>query len=124
MPLTTPSQAPSFDLPGVHFTGLAAPSRGAQENAVWIVVIAPRTDGLPHQVTREETFVTLEGKANAVVGADTHHLTPGSALVVPPHTPFAVSNPYDHPYRAVVVLPVGGQALVADAPPFTPPWAL
>ena len=123
MPLIAAADAPVFDLPGIRFTGLAAPSRGASENAVWTVEVAPGTDATPHQMTREETFVAVEGAARAFVGGREHRLSAGSALVVPPHTDFALDNPFDAPFRAVVVVPVGGQAMIGDAPAFTPPWA-
>ena len=32
-------------------------------------------------------------------------------------------DPHAVPFAAVVVLPVGGQAKLADQAPFTPPWA-
>ena len=85
--------------------------------------VEPGTGAVPHQMTREETFVAIEGAARAIVGGREHHVATGSALVVPPHTDFALDNPFDAPFRAVVVVPVGGQAMIGDAPPFTPPWA-
>lgn len=123
MPLLTAAQAPSFALPGVQFTGLAAPSRGSRETAVWMVEISPGTEATPHQVTREEIFVVLDGEARALVGAECHHLSEGTTLIVPPDTAFVLDNPYPRPFRAVVVFPVGGQAKVGENPPFTPPWA-
>ena len=123
MPLISATDAPVFDLPGVRFTGLAAPSRGATENAVCVVTIAPRTDAVPHSVTREETFVAIEGVARVTIAGQEHDLSAGGALVVPAHMEFALANPFDAPFRAVVVLPVGGQA-VTGSEPFTPPWTV
>ena len=40
MPVISAAQAPTFELPGIRFTGLAAPSRGSAESAVWIRLIA------------------------------------------------------------------------------------
>ena len=124
MPLIRPDQTASFERPGMRVTGLAAPSRGARETAVWLVALEPGTPGLPHAVTREEIFVTLEGEAVAVVGEEEHRLVPGSALVVPAHTRFTLSNPFAAPFRAVAALPTGGQAVVDGTPAFAPPWAL
>jgi mannose-6-phosphate isomerase-like protein (cupin superfamily) len=123
MPVIAATDAPVFELPGLRFTGLAAPSRGACDNAVWVVTVAPGAEAVHHQMTREETFVAIEGRARAIVGGREHRLGPGSALVVPSHTDFALDNPYDLPFRAVVVLPVGGQAIIGSDPAFTPPWA-
>ena len=123
MPLITAAAAPVFELPGVRFTGLAAPSRGARETAVWLVAIAPGTTPTAHRLTREETFVAIEGAARATLAGVDYELAAGSAFVVPPDTDFALANPHDVPFRAVVALPVGGQAVVGGDAPVTPPWA-
>ena len=114
--------APTFDVPGVRFTGLAAPSRGASENSVWLIAIEPGAPGTPHSVTREEIFVATHGRAELQLDGTTQVLEPGDAAVVPAHTRFSLANPHDEPFHAVVVLPVGGQA-VTDEGEFTPPWA-
>lgn len=123
MPFIPATEARIFDIPGVRFAGLAAPSRGATENAVWIVTLQPGTPGMPHRLTREETFVAIGGAASATVDGVAHDLTEGSALVVPAGAEFSLGNPHAAPFRAVVVLPVGGQAEIAGEAPFTPPWA-
>lgn len=116
------ANAPTFDLPGIQFRGLAAPSRGAAESAVWVVSIAPGTPGVPHQLTREEVLVAIEGRARASVAGIQYELEAGDGLVVPPATDFVLENPYEAPFRAVAVLPVGGGAIVGDDT-FIPPWA-
>jgi quercetin dioxygenase-like cupin family protein len=122
VPVITSSDAPTFDVPGVRFTGLAAPSRGASETSVWMIAVEPGAPGVPHSVTREEIFVATEGAAQFEIGGVVTALRPGDAAVVPADTEFSLSNPHAEPFRAVVVLPVGGQAVTADGP-FTPPWA-
>ncbi|ATQ77182.1 cupin [Massilia violaceinigra] len=117
------TEAPTFKLHGASFTGLASPSRGATETAVWIVTLDSGTPATPHQLTREEIFVGLEGHATAKIGDQSFEVTPGSALVVPPHTMFTITNSGATPFKAVAVLPVGGQAVIAGQPAFTPPWA-
>jgi len=67
--------------------------------------------------------VCIEGEARAILDGASIRLTLGRALVVPPHTDFALETPADVTFRAVVVLPVGGQGIIDDGPPFTPPWA-
>jgi quercetin dioxygenase-like cupin family protein len=122
MPFIASADAPTFDLPGVQFTGLAAPSRGSIETAVWMVELAAGAPAVPHHLTREEIFVGLEGEAIARLGGDEHRVTPGSALVVPAGVTLELSNPHARPFRAVAVLPVGGQAALGQEL-FTPPWA-
>jgi len=121
-PLITADDTQTFTLPGIQFTGLAAPSRGASESAVWIVQIQPGTPGLTHQLTREEVFIVLEGRALATLHGTAYELNPGNAFIVPPRTDFALANPFFETFRAVVVLPVGGQGIVGDDT-FVPPWA-
>jgi quercetin dioxygenase-like cupin family protein len=123
MPILNAADAVVFNIPGVTFTGLASPSRGSMENSVWKVNLHPHCPGHPHQLTREEVFVVTDGQALATVGSTTHELHKGSVLIVPAHTDFALANPFPEPFEAVVVFPVGGQAIVANQPPFTPPWA-
>lgn len=123
MPHIRAADAASFVLPGVTFTGLASPSRGATETAVWQVAIAPGTPGMPHRLTREEIIIALSGQATATIGGQTHHMQPGDALVIPANTDFSLANPHAMPFNAVAVLPVGGMAQIGVDPAFTPPWA-
>ncbi|MES2019111.1 MAG: cupin domain-containing protein, partial [Pseudomonadota bacterium] len=64
------------------------------------------------------------GEAIATVGETRHTVTAGSALVVPAHVSFSLTNVSTKPFRAAVVLPVGGQAVIEGQIPFTPPWAV
>ena len=124
MTIIDAGDAPVFSLGSTTFTGLAAPSRGARENAVWRISVSagtPHRDS--HQVTREEVFVALSGVAEVRLDGRIASLAAGSALVVPPHTDFSLANPGATPFEAVCVLPVGGQAVLAGQLPFVPPWA-
>ena len=123
MTLLSRADASVFHLPGVQFTTLSAPSRGASDNAVWEVSIAPGTRGAPHRLTREETFVALHGSAVADIDGQRHEVHAGDVLLVPPGKTFSLSNPGVQPFRALAVFPVGGQVDIDDRPLFTPPWA-
>ena len=123
MSLLTRLAAPTFKLPGICFTTLSSPSLGARENAVWEVTVEPGVAGSPHRLTREETFVALEGSAVVEVDGKRHELTAGNALVVEAGLTLALSNAGTQPFRALAVFPVGGQAVIGDGPAFTPPWA-
>jgi quercetin dioxygenase-like cupin family protein len=123
MPYIDSTAAPRFDLHGARFTGLAAPSRGAAETAVWMLEIGPGTPGKTHQLTREEVIVCLAGSASATLGDESFTLSPGDALIVPPMTDFTLSIDGPAPFRAMAIMPVGGQAIVAGGAAFTPPWA-
>jgi quercetin dioxygenase-like cupin family protein len=103
--------------------GLASPSRGASETAVWRLTLEAGAPGAVHSLDREEVFVALAGAARATVGGDEHELAAGEALVVPAGVEFALANPHDEPFEAVVAFPVGGRATLPGGEPFTPPWA-
>ena len=98
MPIVKSADAPQFDLPGVKFTALAAPSRGSSENAAWRISLAAHTPGAPHQLTREEIFVAISGSAEAAIGPERFDVAAGDAIVVPAFTDFALSNKGDVPY--------------------------
>ncbi|MGV8856423.1 MAG: cupin domain-containing protein [Devosia sp.] len=123
MPIIKSATAPTFQLPGTLFTGLASPERGATSNAVWHVRLAPGTMGAPHRLTHEEIFVCVEGSGTATVGTQTHQLAQGDALIVPPDTDLALANAGTADFCAIVVFPVGGKAMLPDQAAFTPPWA-
>ena len=84
--------------------------------------IGPGTPGAPHRLTREEVIVAVEGRARATVGGIDYELEAGGAVIVPARTEFVLANPYAEPFRAVAVLPVGGEA-VMNGETFIPPWA-
>jgi mannose-6-phosphate isomerase-like protein (cupin superfamily) len=128
MPIVTGADAPTFALPDTVFTGLAAPSRGASENAVWRVRLTSTEAGAPHTLDREEVLVAVRGRAVASLDGAEHVVAEGDAIVVPAGVPFALrcADPVDGgtpEFEAVAVLPVGGRACLAGGEPFTPPWA-
>jgi mannose-6-phosphate isomerase-like protein (cupin superfamily) len=123
VPIVSLSNVPKFELPNVTFTGLASPQRGSKENSVWCVTVAPNAPGLPHQLTREETIIVLSGTAIAEIGKERHKVSEGDAIIVPAMTDFSLTNDSAEPFEAIAVLPVGGQAIIGNEAPFTPPWA-
>ncbi|MEO6714488.1 MAG: cupin domain-containing protein [Mycobacteriales bacterium] len=115
--------APTFDLGGTTFIGLAAPSRGATENCVWRVILPANTPGNAHSLDREETLVVIHGSGTAVIGEESHAVGAGDALVVPAGTTFTLASAADG-LELLAVLPVGGRAALTGAEPFTPPWTV
>jgi len=122
MPVIHADQAPVFDAAGgTVITGLAAPSRGANDVSVWRVRFAPGEPSPVHALTREETFVVLSGRLTVRFDDRSETGTAGDALIVPAGPTFCLVAE-DGPAEALCVLPVGGQAIV-DGAQFTPPWA-
>src|SRR5262249_4945731 len=80
------AEAPVFELPGVRFVGLAAPSRGSAELCTWCLTVEP---GLvspeSHRIDRDEVFMVTEGRVR--ITPDGPVLEAGDAVVVPAGSP-------------------------------------
>ncbi|MEC3954892.1 cupin domain-containing protein [Nocardia sp. CDC153] len=123
MPLIRDVEAPRFSNDHASFVGLAAPSRGSTENCAWRLTLNPGVDAPPHALDREEIFIALSGTLRVTMGEQTLTVESGDALVVPAFQQFALSNPGDEPFEAIVILPVGGQGLIPGQDPVVAPWA-
>jgi mannose-6-phosphate isomerase-like protein (cupin superfamily) len=123
MPVITAPEAPTHTLGGTTFTSLATPSRGSSRTSVWEVSVSPGETPTPHRLTDEEVFVVLDGVAAVTLGDQRQQATAGDAIVVPAGVDFSLANAGDTRLRLLCCLPVGGQAVLADGEPFTPPWA-
>jgi len=123
MPKIANADAPQFDLHGVTFTSIAAPSRGSHETALWRASVAPGP-GVLHHMTREEIIVATSGEGLVRIGGETHTLHPGDAFAVPAFTDFQLEAAGDARFEAIVTLPAGGHAVIAGQPSFQPPWSV
>jgi mannose-6-phosphate isomerase-like protein (cupin superfamily) len=123
MPVISAPLDPTHEMHGSRFTALVNPRRGARDTSVWRVELAPRSTPTLHEVTREEVFVILSGTARVTIAGVESSASTGDAVLVPADTPFSIANAGDEPLRAICCLPVGGQARLPGAEPFTPPWA-
>src|SRR5260221_6089062 len=97
MSCIAPAEAVIFNLPGIEFAGLAAPSRGARETSAWRLRIEPGTPATPHRLTREEVIVATAGRARATIAGREHDLVAGGAGMGSAGTPFALRNPHSPP---------------------------
>lgn len=123
MPIIPAPLTPTHALPGARFTSLATPQLGSVDNSVWRVELTPGTPATPHEVTREEVFVVLSGRARVRLGEELREAAAGDTIVVPRDTPFELSATGHEPMHALCCFPVGGQARLADGTTFVPPWA-
>jgi quercetin dioxygenase-like cupin family protein len=124
MPVIYSAKAKVFEMPGVKFTGLAAPQTGSKENSAWRFSLTPNSEGTLHKVTREEIVVVIRGTAKAEIGKETHMISAGDAIIIPAHTNFKLSNTTAETFEGVAMIPVGAQAIIGNEPPFTPPWTM
>ena len=123
MHVITEAEAPRFALPGVTFTALASPSRGASGVCTWRLTVAPKLrSDQSHTLDRDEIFMVAAGAIQ--LAADGAVLRAGDAAVVPAGTPIELSNPAGEPAEVYVAIVAGFTAVMADGTALdTPPWA-
>jgi mannose-6-phosphate isomerase-like protein (cupin superfamily) len=123
MHVITADSAPRFELPGVEFTGYAAPSRGSAGLCAWQIRVAPGlVSDQAHSLDQDEVFLITSGVITLSQGG--RPLTPGDCAIVPAGTPILLSNPGAEFATAHVSIRAGFAAKMADgAPVSTPPWA-
>jgi mannose-6-phosphate isomerase-like protein (cupin superfamily) len=91
--------------------------------SLWRVELTPGAPGTPHELTAEELFVVLDGRAKVRLADDESEAGPGDCIIVPPNTPFTLEAVGTSVFSAICCFPVGGRARLADGNEFTPPWA-
>jgi mannose-6-phosphate isomerase-like protein (cupin superfamily) len=122
MPIIRAAEAPRFQLPGVEFTGLAAPSRGSQGLCTWRLAVDPgvRNDE-PHTIDRDEVFMVLSGTVQ--ITPDGEKLGPGDAAVVLAGEPIQLRNLGETTAELHVAITAGFTGTLADGTQIQPPWA-
>jgi quercetin dioxygenase-like cupin family protein len=122
--VTRASEAPTFQLPGIEFTGLASPSRGSAGVCTWRLTLEPGLESPePHTLDRDEIFMVTRGAVR--LAADAEPVAAGDVAVVPAGTPIQVANAGDGEAEVVVAIAAGFSATGADGSEIgTPPWAL
>ena len=114
--------APRFELPGVEFTGLAAPSRGSAGLCTWKLTVAPGHGGdAPHTLDRDEVFMVFSGTVQ--ITPDGEKLGPGGAVVVPAGEPISLTNLGEGKAELYIAITAGFTGYLADGTAVQPPWA-
>jgi mannose-6-phosphate isomerase-like protein (cupin superfamily) len=118
------SDAPRFELPGLEFTAMAAPSRGSAGLCTWrLAVAAGLVSPAPHTIDQDEVFMVTSGSVRLTTDGDL--VRAGDTAVVPAGTEILLSNPGDTPAEVIVAIRAGFTARGADGASIgTPPWAL
>jgi mannose-6-phosphate isomerase-like protein (cupin superfamily) len=121
--IITADSAPRFDLPGVEFTGYAAPSRGSDGLCAWQITVAPGlVSDQAHTLDHDEVFLVTSGSIR--LSPDGQRLRAGDCAIVPAGGPIQLSNPGAKPATAHVLIRSGFTAMMADGSAVpTPPWA-
>jgi mannose-6-phosphate isomerase-like protein (cupin superfamily) len=118
------AEAQRFELPGLEFTAMAAPSRGSAGLCTWRLAVAAGLDSpVPHTIDEDEVFMVTAGAVKLSPDGETVHA--GDTAIVPAGTEIQLSNPGETPAEVIVAIRAGFSAKGADgAPVGTPPWAL
>ena len=116
------AEAPRFELPGVEFTALAAPSRGSANLCTWKLTVAPGRDpDEPHTVSADEIFMVISGTVRATPGGES--LGAGDAVIIKAGDPIQLVNTGPDPAELYVAIRSGFTGTMADGTKITPPWA-
>ncbi|MFI7065612.1 cupin domain-containing protein [Kribbella sp. NPDC050124] len=122
MQVVRAAEAPTFDMPGVRFTVLAAPSLGSAGLCTWKLTVDPGAGGdQPHTVDRDEVFMVLNGTVQ--VTPDGEKLGPGDAVVVTAGEPIRLTNLGSGTAELHVAITSGFTGTMADGTTVQPPWA-
>ena len=116
------ADAPRFQLHGVEFTGMAAPSRGSTGLCTWKLTVDPGVGGdAPHTLDRDEVFLVLSGSVQVTPDGD--KVEAGDVVVVPAGEPIALTNLGSGTAELYVTITAGFTGTMADGTTIQPPWA-
>ena len=122
MTIIRAADAPHFELPGVEFTAMAAPSRGSDQVCTWKLTVAPGHETVePHTLDATEIFMVTAGAVRVTPGSESVH--PGDTVVVPAGQPIQLSNAGDGAAEVYVAIAAGFTWTMADGSTVSPPWA-
>jgi mannose-6-phosphate isomerase-like protein (cupin superfamily) len=122
MPVIPAGEAVVHELHGASFTSYATPARGSQELCAWRVEIPGHTEGVTHQVSREEVLYILSGTLRAILDGEPGEAAAGDVVLVPAGASFRADNPTDEPVTAWVTTNAGLTAVMPDGSRIAPPW--
>jgi quercetin dioxygenase-like cupin family protein len=115
---------PEFELMGNHMRGLATPSRGAAEVAVWRGVTEAGATTPPHTHDHEEVLVVLAGSGSASMDGEQIEVSLGDVLIVPSNKLHQLFGPpHGEPLDAIAVMPIGTRTFLPDGEELQAPWA-
>jgi mannose-6-phosphate isomerase-like protein (cupin superfamily) len=113
-----------FELMGNHMRGLATPSRGAAEVAVWRGVTEAGASTPPHTHDHEEVIVVLAGSGSASMDGDQVDISPGDVVIVPARTLHQLFGPAaGEPLDAIASMPLRTRTFLPDGEELQAPWA-
>lgn len=122
MTIIRAAAAPRFDLPGVEFTAMAAPSRGSDRVCTWKLTVALGHDTPePHTLDATEIFMVSSGTVRVTPGGEPARA--GDTVVVQAGQPIQLANAGDGLAEVYVAIAAGFTGTLADGSTVRPPWA-
>ena len=83
MPVERAADHPTFELGGNAITSLAAPARGSDETALFMIDVPPGGGLPPHHHDHFDVFTVVAGDATVHLGEETTTIAAGDSVVVP-----------------------------------------
>lgn len=123
MPVIHAAKSVVHQIHGATINSYAAPALGSKELCAWHIEIPPRTEGVPHHVSREEVWYILSGTVHANIDDRSEEATAGDVIVVPTGSRMRVDTG-DTPMIGWVTTSVGTASILADGSWLLPPWTL
>ncbi|MBS2965704.1 cupin domain-containing protein [Actinocrinis puniceicyclus] len=123
MPVIHSEEAVVFEAHGARFVSYASSTTGSKELRLWRTELPDVGAGVPHRVSREETFAVIEGRIRITLEAEPHTLTAGDVALVPAGALLHLENLGPGPASMWVSTSPGLEAELADGTVLSPPWA-
>ena len=122
MPVERAAEHPTFALGANTITSLAAPSRGAEEVAMFSIDLPPGGGLPPHHHDHLDVFVVTAGGGTVHIDDAVFELSPGDSVVVPIGAVHFVEAGADG--ASLLVTMLGGTKLIRedDDSVGVPPW--
>lgn len=109
---------------GGSMWGLAVPSLGATEVALWRATMNAGQASQPQSHDHEEVVFVLAGLGQATIGEEVYSFGPGDVLIIPAHQLHQVTNMGDIPLDAIIAMPLHTRTFWPDGSEAAPePWA-
>ena len=122
MPVERAADHPTFEIGGNAVTSFAAPTRGAEEAALFQIELPPGGGLPPHRHDHFDVFTVTAGGGAMHLGDEVSSLATGDSVVVPPDVLHWLVAGDDG--ATIVVTMLAGTKLIRedDGSVVVPPW--
>ncbi len=114
------AQDQQFELHGNHMTGVATPSRGAQQVEVWRLTMDAGAATPVHCHDAEEVVVILKGSGVAKLGEQEQTFAAGDTLILPKNVVHQIIC--TEAIEGVAAMPIGSVLRAPDGAVMDLPW--